>query len=353
MREIQRFPTRERIQGSGVEVAGRVRKGDPMRETEKGAKAPGRERPWFRIEWNKDNPLIDPERAQRIFEGLYGKEPMRLSPVAFLRDNPATVWGSANELYGRSASGNPIQKIACDGEEIYRWRTPEGEFSHVPKACESKGIRACGCQSVGRLFFTLPAFSAAYGIDCEFMLITQGTIDIDQISSALTRYTAIGISRLAFTLYRVPERVTAPNGVISTAYNVKLALESASVQRATAALTDGIINTQTGAPALPASTSPTTTTAPALPAGKPVKGRKRAVVRLDPLVCMWLPGEPGESTHYNFKGEAGVFYTFDAAIVQTVCPDLSALEPGKPYRLDFEALEAETDADRIISVRGV
>lgn len=323
MRRIVKFPARHRIQGSGLPLAGRVRKGDPIRQSKNGKPMPGLERPFFRIEWNAENPLIDPVRAQAVFDEIYGNEPVKLSPIAFIRDNTETIWGTANELYGRAESGKAIQKIACDGESIYRWRTPENTFSTQAKPCESDNQRACGCQAVGRLFFVLPEFSQAYGVVSEFMLITQGTVDIDQITNTVDLYKNLGMSRLAFALYRTPEDIPAPNGVISTKHNVKLVLESASVQRATAAITSG------------------SSAGGLLPSG---------MIRLDPVVCKW---DVDGGAEYRFKGKSGVFHTHDAALVEAVCKFVPVLPHGKPVRLDFEAVEAAVNGNVITYLRGI
>lgn len=351
---IVRTPKRELIQGGHNLPAARVRKGDPMKPS---AKDPskmivGNDRDTFRFDWNTDHPHIDPVRAQDILDALYPDLSV-LSPVVFLRDAPGTVYQSCNEEYKRSDNNNPVLVRRCDGDKQYLHRVQDGSLSSVPIPClgEAAGGPGCQCKPVGRLFFALPEWSAAYGLYAEFLFITHGTVDIESVGATVDHvYERIGgLRRYVFTLYRTPVTMNLKNGKTVTKSMVKLDLAPAAAQAFAAGLMDGINADLAAVPALPDSGA----TTPRLPAGQ--APANAFPPQIEVAAAMAVKSDSEGVPVYWFKGKDGLYWADSPDVfAEVIKDDFTAFKPGEWTVIQgYQHFLATVDGDEVIAIEGV
>lgn len=339
-------PKRELIQGGQREPLARVRLGGPQTPSKKDPTklVVGRNLETFRFVWNENHPHIDPVRAESVMRELYG-DLKAITPVVFMRDAIDTVYQSANEDYRRSAAGNSVLLRRCDGESQILHRVENGGLSTDPIPCLSEfaGGPGCTCDPVGRLFFAIPEWSAAYGCYGEFMLIFGSTVGIETIGAVLDEvYQNTGyLRRWAFTLYRTPVTMNLKDGKTVTQSLVKLELAPMAAQGFAASLMSGLeadpaLALPAPAPRLPASTGPVN----AFP----------AEVKFTPSIGLTSDSEGVPA--FWFQNESGKYAAYDPAVIAGIVPDFTQLKPAGWTKLPFAYLLGRIDGDEVIHIEG-
>lgn len=233
----------------GAPVIARIYKGE-ARANFNGKGVPP-ELPYFRVEFDTQQPMFDVERAKQVWTQLYGEQPTVLRNVLFQFDNPELVFSDFMEWWKVTSNGNPIPLRRCDGETTFLKRVDNTIERNV--VCDHK----CECKPVGRLTFWLPEFTTAMGgVVGQFMLISHGQDDLDRIRSTvgMVRETLGQLRNIGFTLYRKPTRKTTPDGNPIVKHDVYLELSDQGAQRMALAAAENALMLSSGAPMLPAST---------------------------------------------------------------------------------------------------
>lgn len=204
---------------------GRLYLGSPKQQY-----APGKELPYFRVEFNTDRGL-DLERLKGAWAALYGQIAANLPGVYFFGNHPDDVLSSANESWAVSGNGNPLCVIRCDGETILRQQTDRGlSFDPAPcrfPLCTGKRTKAgdpVPCQLNARLQFWLPEFMQETATIGYFMLNMHGSTSFESVLGSLITMsnTPVGIAGQPFRLYRQEETVIDPDGRPGKHWIVKL-----------------------------------------------------------------------------------------------------------------------------------
>lgn len=233
----------------GAPVIARIYKGE-ARANFNGKGVPP-ELPYFRVEFDTQQPMFDVEKAKQVWKELYGEQPTVLRNVLFQFDNPDLVFSDFMEWWKLTSNGNPIPLRRCDGETTFLKRVDNTIERNV--VCDHK----CECKPVGRLTFWLPEFTQATGgVVGQFMLLSHGQDDLDRIRSTvnMVRETLGQLRNIGFTLYRKPTRKTTPDGNPIVKHDVYLGLSDQAAQRLALQAAENALMLSSGAPMLPAST---------------------------------------------------------------------------------------------------
>lgn len=226
MARIKQFSDRPLRKGGTFLELGRWRKGAPKLKD-----AYAKELDYFRFE-PTPNPLYNTDALQAAMTSAYGEQPSVLDNVAFIADDPETVFSSSFEKWAETKKGVKQIRQRCDGTNINFRFEKRGEDKEVCIRTPTPCTHQCDCLPTGRLQFWLPEFTHRTGIIGSFLLVTHSKEDIEHITEVLDNTHALAgrLMGLLFSLVRYPKMVTTPAGIPTQKYPVKLAWSNSTAQ---------------------------------------------------------------------------------------------------------------------------
>lgn len=168
--------------GRGMEQIGRIFKGAARTEEDIAKKRPGKDLPYFRVEFNATRAAY-----AAVFAEMYGANPAELWGAVLIGQTVEDVLDSWFEEWRASGLFH-----RCDGETQKDWFNPAigGLEKHNPIPCV-RDEGGCQCKQIGRINLWLPEFTYRTGILGYFTLSTHSIRDIGNLNAVLTDLHAI------------------------------------------------------------------------------------------------------------------------------------------------------------------